>query len=58
MEAAIIFPILILVVAGMISCALTLFEEVKNDSQLHTTAVESVSFADIRLIMRGIWILQ
>lgn len=60
-EASILFPILILIVAGMISCALAIFQEVKQDSQLHAAAVEPfsiASFADIRLIMRGLWILQ
>jgi Flp pilus assembly protein TadG len=60
-EASILFPLLILVVAGMITCALAIFQEVKHDSQLHAAAVESssvVSLPDIRLIMRGIWILQ
>ena len=60
-EAAMIFPVLILIIAGMISGALTMYEEVKGDSLLHRSAVLSqinVAGADICLIMRAEWVLK
>lgn len=60
-QAAMIFPVLILIVAGMISIGLSMYEDVKSDSQLHRDEMLSEVNAggiDISLIMRGKWILK
>ena len=60
-EAAMIFPLLILLVASMISIAIWMYEDIRVDTQLHRSLAQSdltIAGADIYLLMRGIWIMQ
>lgn len=60
MEAALIYPLVILMLAGMIRHALFLYAEVQRDCQIHQEELLSTTNpanADICLIMRGKWLL-
>lgn len=60
-EAAMIFPLVILLIAGIISVSLSMHTEVVNDSHAHKDAVlseKNVAGADIGFIMRAKWIVQ
>lgn len=60
-EAAMIFPLVILLIAGIISVSLAMYTEVADDSRAHKEAVlsdENVAGASIGSLMRGKWMLQ
>jgi len=55
-EAAMIFPVAILLVAGIIHVSLTMYAEVSEDSSAHIARVlsgENFEGADLCLILRG-----
>ena len=58
-EAAMIFPLVILLLAGIINVSLLIYNQVAADSRSHKDAVlsdKNVAGADIGIIMRGKWI--
>lgn len=60
-EAAMIFPLVILLVCGMINISLEMYRDVVEDIQKHKEAVQSEESAagiGIGNLMRGKWILQ
>jgi hypothetical protein len=60
-EAAMIFPLVILLVAGIISVSLSMYVDVVEDSQMHKDAAlsdQNLAGFDIGILMRGKWILQ
>ena len=60
-EAAMIFPLVILLIAGIISVSLSMYTEVVEDSCAHKDAVlsdQNVAGSNISLLMRGKWILK
>ncbi|NCB41526.1 MAG: pilus assembly protein [Clostridia bacterium] len=60
-EAAMVFPLAILLIAGIINVALTIHSEVAEDSRVHMSKVlssENFEGLDLCFIMRGKQIFQ
>lgn len=60
-EAAMIFPLVILLVVGIINVSLSMYEDVAEDSQRHQDAAlseQSLVGTDMGNLMRGKWILR
>ena len=60
-EAAMIFPLVILLLAGIIHVSLFMYEDVVKDSRRHRDEAlsdQSLAGADMGTIMRGKWVLE
>lgn len=60
-EAALIYPLVILLLAAVIRQSLVLYGEVRSDALSHQEEIQSISNpagADICLLMRGKWLTQ
>lgn len=60
-EASMIFPLVVLLIAGLISVSLTMHSEVMEDSEGHREELlsdKNAAGADIEFLMRGKWILK
>ena len=60
-EAALVFPLVVLIIAGVISLSLGVMEETKEDALRHRT--EAREALDPRIlstenIMRGVWLIH
>ena len=60
-EAALVFPLVVLIIAGVISLSLGVMEETKEDALRHRT--EAREALDPRIlstenIMRGVWVIH
>lgn len=60
-EAALVFPVAVLICAGVISCALRIEARVKDDAMRHRK--EAGEYADARIInteniLRTVWVLD
>ena len=61
MEAAMVFPLVVLLIAGVIGLSLDMLEETKTDAQRHREEAREV--LDPRIlstenIMRGVWLVH
>ncbi|MDD3537915.1 MAG: hypothetical protein PHH65_06625 [Eubacteriales bacterium] len=58
-EAALIYPLVILLAAGLIRQELVLYEEVQSDCEIHREALISTlepAGIDVCLLLRGQWL--